>query len=43
MIVDKRMILVDWERSESQEGWKPRRLGGGLGGKKQSRQLRFKY
>ena len=42
MTVDCRRVLVDWERSRTQEGWIPRRLGGGLGGKKKSRQLRFK-
>ena len=41
-MIDGRKIFVDWERSRGQEGWVPRRLGGGLGGKKKSRQLRFK-
>ncbi|KAI9233261.1 MAG: hypothetical protein BYD32DRAFT_465521 [Podila humilis] len=34
-------VLVDFERSRVMEGWIPRRLGGGLGGKKESGQLRF--
>ena len=34
-------VLVDWERGRLMPGWRPRRLGGGLGGKKQSGQLRF--
>lgn len=42
MTVENRKVLVDWERSHGQEDWVPRRLGGGLGGKKKSRQLRFK-
>ncbi|KAF9372716.1 hypothetical protein CPB97_001056 [Podila verticillata] len=33
--------LVDFERSRVMEGWIPRRLGGGLGGKRESGQLRF--
>uniref|UniRef100_A0A1I8H7L6 RRM domain-containing protein n=1 Tax=Macrostomum lignano TaxID=282301 RepID=A0A1I8H7L6_9PLAT len=36
-----RQIIVDRERSLSQAGWVPRRLGGGLGGRKESGQLRF--
>jgi len=43
MVVDKRRVQVDWERCRVQDGWVPRRLGGGLGGRKKSRQLRFKY
>ncbi|KAG0335975.1 small nuclear ribonucleoprotein 35kDa (U11 U12) [Podila horticola] len=34
-------VLVDFERSRVMVGWVPRRLGGGLGGKKESGQLRF--
>lgn len=34
-------IFVDFEFSRSMQGWKPRRLGGGFGGKKESGQLRF--
>eukprot|EP00466_Bigelowiella_natans_P001879 jgi/Bigna1/41889/e_gw1.57.32.1 len=30
--VNKRRILVDVERGRTVKGWKPRRLGGGLGG-----------
>lgn len=34
-------ILVDFECERKLKGWKPRRLGGGFGGKKESGQLRF--
>lgn len=34
-------IFVDYECSRTLKGWKPRRLGGGFGGKKESGQLRF--
>ncbi|KAJ8676323.1 hypothetical protein QAD02_012110 [Eretmocerus hayati] len=34
-------IFVDFENSRVMKNWKPRRLGGGLGGKKESGQLRF--
>ncbi|XP_066585702.1 U11/U12 small nuclear ribonucleoprotein 35 kDa protein-like [Prorops nasuta] len=34
-------IFVDYERGRTLKGWKPRRLGGGFGGKKESGQLRF--
>ena len=34
-------IFVDYECGRSMKGWKPRRLGGGFGGKKESGQLRF--
>lgn len=37
----ERQILVEWEFSRTMPGWIPRRLGGGLGGKKESGQLRF--
>lgn len=36
-----RPALVDWQISNSLDGWVPRRLGGGWGGKKESGQLRF--
>ena len=39
--VDNCKILVDYELERSLNGWKPRRLGGGLGGRKESGQLRF--
>jgi U11/U12 small nuclear ribonucleoprotein 35 kDa protein len=39
--IDGRVVLVDYERSRVMHGWKPRRLGGGLGGRKESGQLRF--
>ncbi|TYZ62512.1 hypothetical protein PybrP1_008722 [[Pythium] brassicae (nom. inval.)] len=39
--LDGRSILVDFERGRVMPGWKPRRLGGGLGGHKESGQLRF--
>ncbi|KAJ8330886.1 small nuclear ribonucleoprotein 35kDa (U11 U12) [Batrachochytrium dendrobatidis] len=34
-------ILVDTEHGRTVTGWIPRRLGGGLGGKKESGQMRF--
>ncbi len=40
-VIDDREILVDWEWERRMIGWKPRRLGGGFGGKKESGQLRF--
>lgn len=40
-VVDGRTILVDRECERTMPGWKPRRLGGGFGGKKESGQLRF--
>ncbi|KAK3924923.1 U11/U12 small nuclear ribonucleoprotein 35 kDa protein [Frankliniella fusca] len=40
-IFHERQILVEWEFSRTMPGWIPRRLGGGLGGKKESGQLRF--
>lgn len=40
-IIDGKKILVDYELSRTMFGWKPRRLGGGFGGKKESGQLRF--
>lgn len=35
------LIFVDFECERLLKGWKPRRLGGGFGGKKESGQLRF--
>lgn len=40
-IIDNCKILVDFEHGRTMPGWKPRRLGGGFGGKKESGQLRF--
>ncbi|XP_003485315.1 U11/U12 small nuclear ribonucleoprotein 35 kDa protein [Bombus impatiens] len=34
-------IFIDYECGRTLHGWKPRRLGGGFGGKKGSGQLRF--
>ena len=39
--IDGNCILVDYELERTMKGWKPRRLGGGFGGKKESGQLRF--
>uniref|UniRef100_A0A1B0C831 U11/U12 small nuclear ribonucleoprotein 35 kDa protein n=2 Tax=Lutzomyia longipalpis TaxID=7200 RepID=A0A1B0C831_LUTLO len=39
--VDGAELLVDFEWERRMRGWKPRRLGGGFGGKKESGQLRF--
>ncbi|KAK5647784.1 hypothetical protein RI129_002676 [Pyrocoelia pectoralis] len=41
MIVDGQVIFVDFECERLLKGWKPRRLGGGFGGRKESGQLRF--
>ncbi|XP_046844622.1 U11/U12 small nuclear ribonucleoprotein 35 kDa protein-like isoform X2 [Xenia sp. Carnegie-2017] len=41
MNINGRQILVDFECERNLEGWKPRRFGGGFGGKKESGQLRF--
>ncbi|KAL3680244.1 hypothetical protein R1sor_023200 [Riccia sorocarpa] len=40
-VVDGSQILVDYNRQQLMPGWIPRRLGGGLGGRKESGQLRF--
>ncbi|GAB2265597.1 small nuclear ribonucleoprotein 35kDa (U11 U12) [Dionaea muscipula] len=40
-IIDGSEIIVDYSRQQLMPGWIPRRLGGGLGGKKESGQLRF--
>ncbi|KAM0940647.1 putative RNA recognition motif domain, nucleotide-binding alpha-beta plait domain superfamily [Dioscorea sansibarensis] len=40
-IIDDRKIIVDYNRQQLMPGWIPRRLGGGLGGVKESGQLRF--
>ncbi|KAK9287717.1 hypothetical protein L1049_016156 [Liquidambar formosana] len=40
-VVDDSEILVDYNRQQLMPGWIPRRLGGGLGGNKESGQLRF--
>lgn len=40
-LLDDCEIIVDFECERTLKGWKPRRLGGGFGGKKESGQLRF--
>ncbi|CAN6448626.1 unnamed protein product [Victoria cruziana] len=40
-IIDDSEIIVDFNRQQLMPGWVPRRLGGGLGGRKESGQLRF--
>ncbi|KAK1632305.1 hypothetical protein QYE76_006620 [Lolium multiflorum] len=40
-IIDGSEVIVDYYRQQLMPGWIPRRLGGGLGGKKESGQLRF--
>ncbi|KAA0067647.1 U11/U12 small nuclear ribonucleoprotein 35 kDa protein isoform X1 [Cucumis melo var. makuwa] len=40
-MIDDCEIIVDYNRQRLMSGWIPRRLGGGLGGKKESGQLRF--
>ncbi|KAG5896440.1 hypothetical protein JTB14_022519 [Gonioctena quinquepunctata] len=39
--IDGSIVFVDFECERLLKGWKPRRLGGGFGGKKESGQLRF--
>ncbi|KAG7570306.1 RNA-binding domain superfamily [Arabidopsis thaliana x Arabidopsis arenosa] len=40
-LIDGREVIVDYNRQQLMPGWIPRRLGGGLGGRKESGQLRF--
>ncbi|CAL9112954.1 unnamed protein product [Musa acuminata var. zebrina] len=40
-LIDDYEVIVDYYRQHLMPGWIPRRLGGGLGGKKESGQLRF--
>ncbi|XP_074595810.1 U11/U12 small nuclear ribonucleoprotein 35 kDa protein-like [Brevipalpus obovatus] len=40
-MIDGNQIIVEMELERILPGWKPRRLGGGLGGNKRSGQLRF--
>lgn len=40
-IIDGRKLIVEYELERKLKGWRPRRLGGGLGGYKESGQLRF--
>ena len=35
--IDGRRVLVDVERARTVKGWRPRRLGGGLGGTRKGR------
>ncbi|RNA11825.1 U11 U12 small nuclear ribonucleo 35 kDa [Brachionus plicatilis] len=39
--IDGRELIVEYELERKLKGWRPRRLGGGLGGFKESGQLRF--
>ncbi|XP_053600789.1 U11/U12 small nuclear ribonucleoprotein 35 kDa protein-like [Plodia interpunctella] len=39
--IDGCEIVVEWEAERKLSGWKPRRLGGGFGGRKEAGQLRF--
>ncbi|KAK6143911.1 hypothetical protein DH2020_024259 [Rehmannia glutinosa] len=39
--IDDSEVIVDYNRQHLMPGWIPRRLGGGLGGRKESGQLRF--
>lgn len=41
MNIDGNSIFVDFECERLLKGWKPRRFGGGFGGRKESGQLRF--
>lgn len=39
--IDGAEVAVEREAARSLPGWRPRRLGGGFGGRKESGQLRF--
>lgn len=41
MIIDDHEVLVEFEKERTLKRWIPRRLGGGIGGKRESGQLRF--
>lgn len=41
IILENQKIVVDYERGRLQKNWKPRRIGGGIGGRKKSGQMRF--
>ncbi|XP_001951817.1 U11/U12 small nuclear ribonucleoprotein 35 kDa protein [Acyrthosiphon pisum] len=41
LVLKNSQVFVDFECGRLLPGWKPRRLGGGFGGEKQSGQLRF--
>lgn len=41
LIIDEKEVIVEYELERKLSGWVPRRLGGGLGGRKESGQLRF--
>ena len=41
MLLENQRIIVDYERERLQKNWKPRRMGGGIGGNKKSGQMRF--
>jgi len=41
MCIDGSTVIVEYEHARNLKGWKPRRLGGGFGGCKESGQLRF--
>ncbi|GFS00422.1 U11/U12 small nuclear ribonucleoprotein 35 kDa protein [Elysia marginata] len=41
MAIEDHEVLVEQEKGRLLKGWIPRRLGGGLGGKRESGQLRF--
>ncbi|KMZ66076.1 U11/U12 small nuclear ribonucleoprotein 35 kDa protein [Zostera marina] len=40
-LINNSEVIVDYNRQRLMPGWIPRRLGGGLGGRKESGQLRF--
>ena len=41
LVIDQHEIFMDYELDRTLRGWIPRRLVGGLDGKKESGQLRF--
>ena len=41
LVVDGRELVVEYEHERMLKGWRPRRLGGGFGGYKESGQMKF--
>lgn len=41
VVMDSRELIIEYECGRSLQGWIPRRLGGGYGGKRESGQLRY--
>jgi U11/U12 small nuclear ribonucleoprotein SNRNP35 len=41
IVMDDRELVVEYEHERTLKGWRPRRLGGGFGGYKESGQMKF--